>query len=230
MKLCSIICESMTWDDLTASLPGHRLVHFDPHPATMSAQSLWCMQTDATLPPARGNPHEGTSWFDGVDMISLRHPTRLISNFWPKAYDPVRIDPDVADPVGKKVGVEPDNHQWHTMQAYLANPGHHEWLIYWPTLGHAGYRVQAENKGIPKDIRETTRVWFKLMAEHLLPRLTCPTIIFSDHGSARFIRTRDEQFRNGFAFVPDGFPFPDAMAQMTWADMRALQEGILCSP
>jgi hypothetical protein len=228
MRLCTIICESMTMDDLDGQVvPGHVLVPFDPHPATFSAQSLWLLQSSQPLPPPKGNPHEGTSWFEGVECLSNRVKTRLVSNFWPKAYDPTCLDPECADKEGKKVGMEPDNHQWNTLMAYMDGPRPHDWLIFWPTMGHAGYRVPEENKGVPWHVKATTRAWLDLVAKSLLPRLDCPVILFSDHGSARAGRTRDEQFRNGFAFVPADDRVP-CRSPLDWAGMRALQEHFLC--
>lgn len=103
----------------------------------------------------------------------------------------------------------------------------HEWLIYWPTIGHAQYRIGEENKGIPNHIRETAKSWFNLVMTMILPKLNCKKIIFSDHGSARKDKTSAEQFANGFAFIDEAISgIPD---RMTWVDMRKLQESILCS-
>jgi len=235
MKTCTIICESMTMDDLDEDLKflhGHVLLPFDPHPATMSAQSLWCMMTPDKLPPAAGNPHEGTSWFEEASsLLSSKFKVRLISNFWPKRYDPRIIDPECADPKGKVVGCDPNCHQWETMREYLKGPCPHEWLIYWPTLGHAKYRIGDENKGIPEHICETTRTWLSLAAI-LVEEAEAKgfqTILFSDHGSARKDKSRDEQFRNGFVWLPEKIPW-HGPRPLTWDTMRFLVETSLCSP
>lgn len=225
----------MTWNDLPDNapefFPGHRLVRFDPHPSTFSAQSLWQLMTDHPMPPPVGNPHIGTSWFEKPEhLLSELCHTRLISNFWPKAYYPSRVDPEVADPVGKKVAIEPDNHQWKTLRTYLNNP-QHDWLIYWPTLGHCGYRLKPENKGIPENIRQTTMFWLNMVKKDILPRLPkqCKTILFSDHGSARSIGSRDDQFRNGFAWIDNRIKFHGD--SLDWTSMRAIHREVLtCSP
>lgn len=232
MKLFSCICESMTWDDLSGqSIPGHRLVRFDPHPATFSAQSLWLMQCRAILPPPASNPHVGESWFNDatIDFLSLRARTRLVSNFWPTKYDPTRLDPLCAcHKPGRIVGMEPNNHQWDTLMEYLDNPGCHDWLIFWPTMGHCGYRVPGENSGIPVHIKDTAGQWLTMACKNILPKIPgeARTILFSDHGSARKDKTKDEQFRNGFAFVDDRIECPD---KLDWEEMRKLQERLLCS-
>lgn len=233
MKLAQIICESMTWDDLPsgASIHGHRLVHFDPHPATFSAQSLWLMMTSDPLPPPAGNPHEGSSWFEEAsDLLSCRFSTRLISNFWPKRYDPrSRIDIQCADPDGKRVGMEPDNHQWDTLMTYLDGPMPHDWMIFWPTMGHCGYRVNAENHGVPKAIPETCSKWLEMVTKNIMPKIrpVTRTILFSDHGSARAGKSRDEAFRNGFAFVDERLG--EVNDHIGWDGMRWLQKKALCS-
>lgn len=229
MKLLCIMCESIVLDDISGQeLPGHDLLKFDPSPATFSAQSLWLMQTPLPLPPTAANPYAGDSWFTEKDMIGKRFKTRICSNFWPRKYDPSPIDPEVSDNVNKVVGIEPNNHQWKTFISYLSGPRAHDWLIYWPTIGHCGYRIGCENSGIPVDIRQTASMWFDLIRDEVLPRVPeYLTLILSDHGSAR--KHNKAAFSSGFIYVDHRIPTKPPAAELHWQDGRILIEGVLCS-
>lgn len=203
MRLCTLICEGMLYSDLSGqSFPGMGIARFDPRPAVFSADALMFM--------TRG--------------IADRVKVRLIANFWPARYDPKAIDPEASfSSAGKVVAMEPDAHQWSTLKGYLDGPRPHDWLIYWPTIGHCdGYRLPHEDKGIPANIRDTTSRWLDMVREELLPRLDCPVLIHTDHGTAR---TGHPNWKSdGFAFVPSGMI---DKSQVNWDDIQELEKKCL---
>ena len=228
MKLLNIICESMLMSDLELQeISGFKLIPFDTSGANFSAQSLWRMNCDLPQPPIPQKLWEGESVFKDIpNPLMLKHRTRLISNFWPHRFDPTLFDPDCSDRINKQVGIDPDNHQWTTFLSYLCGPMPHDWVIYWPTVGHCSYRLGPDNNGIPENIRRTTTYWLDMIRNQILPRVPKGTtiLIHTDHGSARKNQTTNEYYNQGFAFIPNNMEIEN----LNWASFRELVDKILC--
>lgn len=225
MKLVTIICESMLMSDVDGyQIPGYKLVPFNTAPARFSAESLWCLNTNLPPPPVPKILWEGESIFKTIPSpLMSRFKIRLISNFWPAAYSPALWDPDTASRIGKGAARDPENHQYRSLLEYLAGTRQHDWLIYWPTIGHCGYRLDCENKGIPENIRETTKYWLNIVKNSLIPSFPTglPILIHTDHGS---VRKGTYDFNGGFAFIPEKL----TIDSLDWTGMRQLIESILC--
>lgn len=224
-KLVTIICESMTWFDLQPEdvLPGFTRHKFDFTPASDSAQSFWCMQTDKPIPSSR------LSWrneFENPDIPFLsRHvPTRIIAHFWPRRFnarvfdDESKLSNDPHDNV-----CEPDSTQWfdglQTARTWSTNQK--SWLIYWGRMGHLGLRKE---EGIPTSLNMTLKEWFKLLNEQFIPLVdqSIPMLVHSDHGTARKGHGNRE-FHEGFLFSR-GVDLPPECA---WSDVREAQSRCL---
>jgi len=225
MRLLNIICESMLMEDVTSQIKGFKLIPFDTTGAKFSAQSLWRMNTDLPQPTVPKNIWEGKSFLEDIpDPLMSHYKVRIISNFWPNVFDPKCFDPDCADKAHKTVATEPENHQWKTFLQYLNGPRLHDWVIYWPTIGHMGYRKGTENTGIPEHIRTTTTAWLEMVQQDILPVVTESTVlIHTDHGSRRTNQT-EEEFNRGFAYVPENMQ----VEKLDWTSFRGLVQKILC--
>jgi hypothetical protein len=225
LKLITIICESMLMSDVAGyQIPGYKLIPFNTAPARFSAESLWCMNSELPPPPIPKSIWTEESVYKTLPSpIMSRFKVRLISNFWPNAYSPALWDQDAASRAGKGAARDPENHQYHSLLEYLAGTRQHEWLIYWPTIGHCGYRLDCENVGIPEHIRETTKYWLNIVKNNLLPSLPkdTPILIHTDHGS---VRKTTKDYNEGFAFIPNHLP----PTSLDWKGMRELTETILC--
>ena len=142
-KLVSIICESMIRHDLDGeALPGFEYHDLDLRPSRLSATTLYLMQTDDQNVPQM-NTSTKTSFFDEPrGFISTKYKTRLISNYWPRRFDPKALDPLVSIDTGKVLAREPRAPHWPVLIDFLANgfrKPDYLWCIYWPLIGHDGY-------------------------------------------------------------------------------------------
>jgi hypothetical protein len=227
MKLFSIVCESMMWNDAESiKLSGFKKIPFDTSPAIFSCETLWLMQSDDPLPIDMWKPHNyKNKYFTASSkFLSNRFKTRIISNFWPYPYDPTIFDKLVSEFGKGIVGIEPDNHQYPKLQEFL-NEGqnNYEWLIYWSTIGHHDYRLPIENKGIPKSIEHTTKHWFDMIQQEIFPKVSKEAVILihTDHQSAR---KPAYPSHSGFCFLPERIP----LTSLTFQSLRKLEEDILC--
>jgi len=94
-KLVSIICESMIRHDVVGeTVPGFELHDLDLRPSRLSATTLYLMQTDDPNVPQIDTPTKVSFFDEPRRFISSRHKTRLISNFWPRRFDPKALDPN----------------------------------------------------------------------------------------------------------------------------------------
>ena len=223
-KLITLLCESMTAVDLKYErLNGFTSHEFDMSPVYHSATALWKMQTDSPLPKMElfGPNHFAE---EGHNFISSRFKTRIASYFWPKRFDPRPFDSDMmlfhSFASRETNAMEPNAPQWgmHNFVRTLDSPENpHQWFIYWPTIGHVGFRVGDENKGVPKDIHQTLVKWFGLIRNDILSitKPSIPMLIHSDHGTAR-TGHNGEEFTEGFVFAR-GVNLP---ARCTWDDIR----------
>ena len=228
MKLFSIICESMIWPDSEGiTLEGFKKISFDLKPANLSATSLWLMQTDIPIPflsPTLLN-YKQRYFTTSTNFLSNRFKTRIIANFWPYPYDPVVFDKQAAIFNCGRVAMEPEAHQWKTLQTFLRSdePKNYEWLIYWPTIGHEDYRLKTESSGIPVHLKETTQLWFSMIRD-LLPLVPDTTVlIHTDHGTARK-GMGQAAYEQGFAYIPNKLNID----KLDWPALRRLEEQILC--
>ena len=113
MKVISLVCESMQWCDIeNMTICGTNKIPFDMKPARFSAQSLWFMQSDITCEFDVDDCHDvkKSLVFETDKLISHKHKTRLIANWWPARFNPRSIDPLAVNTEGKqtKVVKEPE--------------------------------------------------------------------------------------------------------------------------
>ena len=233
MRVITIVLESMLWDDLAGiEFPGFAKRHFDPYPATFSARSLWCMQSADPLPDMDDWHSDKRQVFAEPNrFISNLVKTRLVSAYWPKRYDPKFLDPLGSIPpssLWSEWQMEPNCPHWDYFLKFLSGQFYDEdwqWLIYWPLAGHAECgrcRVAEENRGIPKNIRQTAKIFTDLVKRVVFPLIRDKTLVLlhSDHGTARQGGIGN-YWNKGVIFLPNNFRYPSGYI-ITWADIRAL--------
>ena len=228
-RLISLVCESMTLEDMQGQkLPDHyQIERFDFSGPVFSCQSMWCMQTDAAIPPLEAVTSRNLVLFDQPEnFLSNTVKTRIFAHFWPGPWSPKRFDPLIT-PEHVKPKMEPDAYHYKELLKFLPTWGEDvRWVIYWSILGHCeGYRIGQEDKGVPSNLRDTTAVWMDLVRTEILPAIPkdVEVIMHTDHWSARQGKRREQV--EGFLIHHEDLQI---QRPTNWHAIRDIERRILC--
>jgi hypothetical protein len=228
-RVLHIFLESYNRHDLCGTSlyeMGFAEMPMDGRPVTTSDAALFASET--------GVPYEKRPWITNPQKLLSSHiKTRIFARPFPSWCHAEALDPEAVHTQREEfhVGSPLDPHsrifnelRWFVTEYWPRDVRH---VMYWTTLGHADWRLGAENKGVPAKIPKTlvamTEIIRGLIREINMDETT--VLIHPDHGTKRSVLSFEQAMFDSFIWVYPRARWKPLGRDVTWDDVRAT----LCS-